>query len=186
MKHLIILALLAFGINASAQIENLDEVEIMGEWNVVNYDGCFYGKLPIYNNEYKRPMSFVFKDNATTLIGWEFADGGIQYYKYGGYWITHVSDKYILHILANIDYDRYTGPSLLNFVVTKFDDNTMTLQTLSKDGNLYLNKNTSSGINGVYADDKTENNKIYSINGIEESEPVKGVYIQNGKKYIKK
>ena len=29
MKHLIIIALLAFGINASAQIENLDEIEIM-------------------------------------------------------------------------------------------------------------------------------------------------------------
>lgn len=29
MKHLIIIALFTFGINASAQIENLDEIEIM-------------------------------------------------------------------------------------------------------------------------------------------------------------
>lgn len=93
MKHLIIIALLAFGINASAQIENLDEIEIMGEWNVVNSDGCFYGKLPIYNNTYKRPISFTFNDNDDTIVGWEYADGNPSYSKYAGYWITHNSDR---------------------------------------------------------------------------------------------
>ena len=184
MKHLIIIAPLAFGINASAQIENLDEIEIMGEWNVVNSDGCFYGKLPIYNNEYKRPISFTFNDNDDTIIGWEYAVG-TSYLRYAGYWITHNSDRYILHILANVDYDGHTGPSLLNFVITRFGNDEMTLQTLSGDGNLYLNKNTSANIQNVY-NAKSENNKIYSINGIELSEPVKGINIQNGKKFIKK
>lgn len=50
MKHLIIIAFLTFDINVSAQIENLDEIEIMGEWNVVNSDGCFYEMLRILDN----------------------------------------------------------------------------------------------------------------------------------------
>lgn len=185
MRHLIFIAFLVFGINASAQIENIDEIGIMGEWNVVNSDGCFYGKLPIYNNEYKRPISFTFNDNDNTIVGWEFADGNPSYSRYAGYWITHNSDRYILHILANVDYDGYTGPSLLNFVITRFGNDEMTLQTLTGDGNLYLNKNTSANIQNAH-NTKSENNKIYSVNGIELSEPVKGINIQSGKKFIKK
>lgn len=51
MKQLLIaLAFLALGMSAKAQVENLDEVELLGTWEYVSGDGIFTGRLPIYNN----------------------------------------------------------------------------------------------------------------------------------------
>ena len=187
MKRSILFIVFALIIGkAWAQVENLDEVEIMGEWNVVDGDGIFTGRLPIYHNTYKKPMSFTFKDNDYTIVGWEYADGNPSYSKYAGYWITHNSERYILHILCDDDYDIGSpNMSLLNFIITQYSGSTMTLQTLSGDSNLYLNKNTASNIETVKTQ-VPENNKIYTINGVEVSEPVKGINIKNGKKFIKK
>ena len=38
-KILFTLALLTLGMSASAQVENLDEVELLGSWNVTDGDG---------------------------------------------------------------------------------------------------------------------------------------------------
>jgi len=43
-----------------------------------------------------------------------------------------------------------------------------------------------TGISGVVADNDTAEGKIYNLNGQRISRPAKGVYIQNGKKYIAK
>lgn len=186
MKRCILLALSALIMGqAWAQVESIDEVEIMGEWNVVDGDGIFEGRLPIYHNTYRKPMSFTFRDNDYTVVGWQYV-GDTDYAWYAGYWITHASNRYILHILCDDDYNTGgKGTSLLNFIITQYDSVSMTLQTLSGDGNLYLNKNSSANIQNVH-NAKSENNKIYSVNGIELSEPVKGINIQNGKKFIKK
>jgi hypothetical protein len=44
----------------------------------------------------------------------------------------------------------------------------------------------SSGINAAKADTNKGDNKIYDLNGRQLSRAQKGIYIQNGKKYIAK
>ena len=75
MKQLLIaLAFLALGMSAKAQVENLDEVELLGTWEYVSGDGIFTGRLPIYNNSYRKPVGFTFNDNrAATKIQSYFA-----------------------------------------------------------------------------------------------------------------
>ena len=185
MKHTILyIILLTASLTANAQIENLDEIELLGTWNVVDKAGVFNTiQFPIYNNERKRPTAFVFADNSDSAIAWEFASG-IDYQYYPGYWLTHTSDKYILHMVTRLGYDGYTSLSLLNFVVTRFSDNNMTLQTYSGDGTLYLTKDTSAGVRSVITD-SLDNSKAYLLNGSVAPENSKGVIITGGKKTIK-
>ena len=175
-----------FSLRIFAQVKNLDEVEILGEWQVVDGDGCFAGRLPIYHNSYKRPFSFNFADNEVTVVGWQWIDG-VDYEGYAGYWISHTSDKYVLHILCNVDYDGHdNGISLLNFVVTQFDGKTMTLQTLSKGGNLYLKRDSDTAAIGSVDLRNGTDSCTYTISGIKVDAPKRGIYIRNGEKVIVK
>lgn len=186
-KILSFLLLLTLGISASAQIENLDEVELLGNWNVVSGDGIFTGRLPIYNGAYKRPSAFNFKDNTESVIKWEYVGPDYDYEYYADFWITHTSERYILHILS---YQSYSGSiglheiSALKFVVTRFENGEMTLQTLSGDGTMYLTKDTPAGVSAIRSNN-ANNGNVHTLGGVELPQAmVKGVIIQNGKKYI--
>lgn len=185
MKHtLLYIMLLTVSLTANAQIENLDEIELLGTWNVIDKAGIFNtAQFPVYNSERKRPAAFVFADNSDSAVAWEFASG-IEYQYYPGYWLTHTSDRYILHMATRLGYNGYTSLSLLNFIVTRFSDNTMTLQTYSGDGTLYLTKDTSAGVRSVSMD-AGENSKAYLLNGSVAPENSKGVVITDGKKVIR-
>ncbi len=78
-KFLFTIALSALGMGASAQIENLDEVELLGSWNVTSSDGIFDGRLPIYYNGYKKPVAFTFNDNTYSFVKWEWAGPEYDY-----------------------------------------------------------------------------------------------------------
>lgn len=182
--YLVFVAVL-MGVTANAQIEGLDEIELLGTWYVMDRAGIFNNaQFPVYNNERKRPKAFTFTDNDNSSIEWEFA-GGPSVQQYPGYWITHTSARYVLHLITRLGYDGYTSLSLLNFVVTQFDGSTMTLQTYSGDGTLYLTKDTSAGVNAARID--APKGTAYTIAGIKLPTPekVKGVVIQNGRKVIK-
>ena len=186
-KILIMFAFLAIGMSAKAQVENLDEVELLGTWEYVSGDGIFTGRLPIYNNNYRKPVGFTFNDNQASMIKWEYAGENYDYQQYGGYWVSHTSERYILHILSNQSYSsgetRQGDVTTINFVVTKFVNGEMMLQTLSGDGTLCLKKQTASSVSSVEADAKASG-KAYTLGGVETTPTVKGIVIQDGKKHI--
>ena len=53
-------------------------------------------------------------------------------------------------------------------------------------GHLYIRKDPSSGIRQVAVDSQAGEGAKYDLNGRKLEQPAKGLYIQNGKKYIKK
>lgn len=190
MKQLLIaLAFLALGMSAKAQVENLDEVELLGTWEYVSSDGIFTGRLPIYNNSYRKPVGFTFNDNQASVIKWEYAGDNYDYQQYGGYWVSHTSERYILHILSNQSYGsgetRQGDVTTINFVVSKFANGEMILQTLSGNGTLYLKKQSASSVSSVKADAKASG-KAYTLDGMNATDTTKGIIIQNGKKKIRK
>lgn len=190
MKQLLIsLAFLALGMSAKAQVENLDEVELLGTWEYVSGEGIFTGRLPIYNNSYRKPVGFTFNDNQASVIKWEYAGDNYDYQQYGGYWVSHTSERYILHILSNQSYDsgetRQGDVTTINFVVSKFANGEMILQTLSGNGTLYLKKQSTSSVSSVKADAKASG-KVYTLDGMTATDATKGIIIQDGKKKIRK
>lgn len=180
------IAFFVLGMSAKAQIENLDEVELLGQWEFVSGDGIFTGRLPIYNNSYRKPVGFTFNDNTYSIVKWEYVEQSYAYQQYGGYWVSHTSDKYILHLLSNESYlsGEKGDVTMLNFVVSKFSNGEMVLQTLSGDGSMLLKKQTPSSISAITAENEKES-KAYTINGIEATDTTKGIIIQNGKKTIR-
>ena len=185
-KIWLVFALALLCLTANAQVENLDEVELLGTWNVTDAAGIFNNaQYPVYNNERKRPTAITFADNANSYIAWQFASG-IENQYYPGYWITHTSNRYILHMATRLGYDGYTSLSLLNFVVTRFGDGMMSLQTLTGDGTLHLTKDTSAGVSAARMD-APANSKAYDLNGVELPTPdaAEGIVIQGGKKILK-
>lgn len=183
-----IIAFIALGMSAKAQIENLDEVELLGQWEFVSGDGIFTGRLPIYNNSYRKPVGFTFNDNTYSIVKWEYVEQSYDYQQYGGYWVSHTSDKYILHLLSNESYSsgekRQGDVTMLNFVVSKFSNGEMVLQTLSGDGSMLLKKQTPSNVSAITAE-TTKDSKAYTLNGMKASDTTKGIIIQNGKKTIR-
>lgn len=185
-KILYLLLFLTVGTSANAQVKNIDEVELLGNWTVVSGDGIFTGRLPIYNGAYKRPAAFTFNDNAESIVKWEYTGPDYSNEYYSDYWLTHTSERYILHILSYQSYSGSTGRremSALKFVVTRFENDEMTLQTLSGNGAMYLIKDTSSGISAIGLN-VARNNNAYTLNGTKAPPTTKGVIIQNGKKQI--
>lgn len=79
---------------------------------------------------------------------------------------------------------RANGSSA-NFWIYEFDNGNMTLKSYDNTGEIKLVKQNSTNINSVQTE-QNSNSKIYSVNGMELSETVKGINIQNGKKFIKK
>ena len=174
-KILFTLALLMLGMSASAQVENLDEVELLGSWNVTNGSGIFTGRLPIYHNSYRKPVAFTFNDNKASAIRWEYAGPDYDWQQIPGFWVSHTSDRYILHFLLNTDYSTGgDGLSTLNFVVTQFSNGTMTLQTLSGDGTMTLAKEETASVRSV-ATDAAVNTRAYRIDGTPAAEDAKGL-----------
>lgn len=170
-----------FSLTANAQKDKLDEVELLGVWKVESADGVFSGPLPNYDNEYKRPVSFSFNDGKVSFVEWEFTDGSTNWHQYLGYWVTHSSDRVILHILpAN------RNNVLLHFVVASYDNGKITLQTLSGDGNLYLAQDDSSNVSAARVD-SSEDGKCYNLAGVELKTPnaTKGIVILDGKKVLR-
>lgn len=186
MKKLFLaIAFLTLGMSTNAQSGMPNDVEMLGTWNVTESSGIFSGRLPIYHNQYRKPVAFTFTDNAPSVIKWEYAGPDYDYEQVPGYWITHSGDMFILNILLKTDYSTGgDGISLLKFCITGIGNNSMTLQTLSGDGTMTLAKEGSSGIRATRSD--APGGKAYRLNGTPATESDKGIVIQNGKKTVHK
>ena len=179
-KILFTIAFLAVGMVASSQRSMLDEVELLGSWQVTEGFGIFTGRLPIYNNSYQRPAGFSFKDGRVSYVSWEVATGDKYLEPYSGYFVTHSSNRVILHIIPETQ-----GHIWLNFVVTEYDNGKLTLETLSGDGTLYLKKQETNGVQAARVDAPADG-RTYTLNGTVAAGQTRGIVIQDGKKTVRK
>ena len=179
-KYLLTFIMLAVGMTANAQRSMLDEVELLGTWQVTEGAGIFTGRFPIYNNAYQRPAGFTFNDGKTSFVTWEDVNLTPFDEAYDGYFVTHSSNRVILHIVPQTQ-----GGVWLNFVVTDYDNDKLTLETLSGNGTLYLKKQETDDVQAAHAD-APANGRAYTLNGIEADGQTKGILIQDGKKTVRK
>ena len=173
-------SLLIIGIG-KANISDLDEVALLGNWNVRSLTQC-----PENLGGYW-PLTFSFKDNAVSRI--RYADfSGPNLTEFMGYWIGGtITGRRTLHLLFNHEYgSHYHGLSVVNFVITGYNGQQLTLQTYDGKSQLILVKDSSS-VSNIKVDDDVQNNTLYDLNGIPIENPTTpGIYIQSdGKKVVK-
>lgn len=177
MKQLLIsLAFLALGMSAKAQyVTNLDEIELLGTWNVTDVNGEIMGISDVVT-------SMTFNDGKDSFV--EFSQNHVErvpVYIVGG----TATGRYTLHFLKTLGYDGYHGLSSINFEVYQFGNNTMTLRTYDKSVTIKLEKQSASSVSSVKADAKASG-KVYTLDGMNATDTTKGIIIQNGKKKIRK
>lgn len=176
-KILIAFAFLALGLSAKAQyVSNLDEIELLGTWDVTDVNGEIMGISDIVT-------SMTFNDGKDSFV--EFSQNHVErvpVYIVGG----TATGRYTLHLIRRYEYNSdYTSLSSLNFEVYQFGNNTMTLRTYDKSVTIKLEKQSTSSVSSVKADAKASG-KAYTLDGKNATDTTKGIIIQNGKKKIRK
>lgn len=180
MKRILLTAacLVCLVANAQNYITDLDDVALLGTWNVTGFVGDFKFDYDYRGKEIK---AIQFSDGNYTKI--VFADGANDLdLIFKGYWISSAqTDKYFLHLSP-----WFSSQSIVNFRVTAFDGGNMTLTAYDNNGTLYLKKNDAAAVRAAQID-TTNNAKAYTLDGVELPTPnnVRGVIIQGGKKIIK-
>lgn len=190
-KILFTFALLTLGMGASAQwISDLDEMALIGSWEVTSISGSF----PMFKDDYhgEHPIRFEFRDWMPSSVVFQYNDGiegGVQYV---GFWIGGTTTgHYTLHLLStngwvtNGGY-RMSGTTTINFWIQHFSNGYMTLSTYDEAGKMSLQKVDAAAVRSVPAD-TTATAKAYSLGGMELPTPdaAKGVVIQGGKKALR-
>lgn len=182
-KIFIFIALCVCALTSKTQvIAGLDETVLLGEWNVTGNMGF----IPSLGGN--RPKSITFNDGKNSNIQYRENEVPAKYTIFAGYWIGGTATgKYTLHLLSRFDYNSgYTGLSMVNFVITNFTGDEMTLQTY--DGSCWLELvKSNSGIDDVNADTPEASSALYNLKGMAVKNPAApGIYIQgDGKKVIK-
>ena len=177
-----VLALACLTANAQNYVEWLDEIELLGTWNVTGAlgnetPGTSWQRLKLhYPGSF---VSFQFTDGNYTKI---IVRDGIKTtdYTFRGYWVTKSNtNNCLLHLLPG------NSESIVNFKVTEFNDNSLTLATYDDSGTITLSKDTSAGVEAARMD--APKGKAHTLNGVELPTPdaSKGVIIQEGKKILR-
>lgn len=178
-KILFLFAFLVLGVTAKAQyVSNLDEIELLGTWNVTTTNGEI-----MVSGHPERVASITFNDGQNSFMSFESNNSTIiPVYTVGG----TATGRYTLHLIRRYEYNSdYTSLSSLNFEVYQFGSNTMTLRTYDKSVTIKLEKQSASSVSSVKADAKTTG-KSYTLDGMTATDTTKGIIIQNGKKKIRK
>ena len=178
-KLLFLFAFLALGMSAKAQyVANLDEIELLGKWDVTDVDGEI-----MVSGHPETVTSITFRDGKNSFMSFESNHPClIPVYTVGG----TATGRYTLHLISTSEYDTdYKGLSSLNFEVYQFVNNSMTLRTYDKSVTIKLEKRSASSVSSVKTDAKASG-KVYTIDGMNATDTTKGIIIQNGKKKIRK
>lgn len=186
-RNLFALALALFTLTANAQwIANLDEIEMLGRWEVVQVNGGF----PEFNSDYhpQFPTAIEFNNRNYTYVWFtDYNDNAVSE-RFAGYFVGGTATgRYTLHFLSRKEYNSdYTGLSLINFWIKHFDGQNMTISTYDGENYIRLQKIDASAVRSVAAD-STSNGKAYDLNGVELPTPdaAKGIVIQGGKKVVR-
>lgn len=79
---------------ANAQISNLDEIELVGKWDVYGFGGT-YSNIPFEYRYGNTPKYLTLSDGDYTVFKFPKND-----WVFKGYWLSHTDiGKYILHLL---------------------------------------------------------------------------------------
>lgn len=178
-----IFALCACALGAKSQvIAGLDEVALLGDWHAVEYGGVWS------NIGYCWPLELRFRDEANSyIIAKRNGEVDPRNMEFNGYWIGGTATgRYTLHFICRREYGTSnTGLSMVNFVITNFNGEEMTIETYDGSGIATFTK-SDSGISEVSAD-MPEATQTYTISGMGVKNPIThGIYIQgDGKKIVK-
>lgn len=174
-KQLLLLAMILLPIIANAQ-DVYDEDDLLGEW-VVN------------ENESVNPYP-ISEISISDCPDWRAGKGDVYGY-FGSYKIYDYffSSSNRLHIFC----ETLDGPKVFICKIISFTSEKMIIsfKRLHNDVPEYyetvLYKKGSSSVNSITDDNTTSSSYKYNLKGqLLENETDSGVYIQNGKKYVKK
>lgn len=191
-KILIGIMLMLLSISAKAQIlEELNSISILGKWKVAEVIGdeaSFFNRYGFYVR-CTRPKIIEFKypdnggSNTYCKVTFTGGDETAERY-YNGYWIEGsgiLGDKvYILHIWDQKEQDIY------NLKVDYYNGTEIELSTYNGNNVIRFTRKGYAGVESVETDNEPEDDKIFSTNGMQLKEPMKGIIIKGGKKYISK
>ena len=170
-KTILMLVCLVLGMDVKAQnqIVDLDDIALLGTWDVHTSNGEFM-------HEMKVPTNYTFTDGSYTVIG--FLDNSQWFFK--GYWLsTAPNGRCFLHLIP-----WNSGESTVNFRIQMFDNGQMILRTYDGKDEMLLYRRDNSGVRSVSVDSAT-NGKAYLLNGSVAPENSKGIVIQDHKKVIR-
>lgn len=164
-------------------VTGLDEVALLGNWESVSYGGIWE------NIGYSWPLSIEFNDNRNTYITVKSnRETEPRRLVFNGYWVGGTATgRYTLHFICRREYDSdYTGLSMVNYVIKKFDGETLVIETYDGSGIAEFTRDNSA-IENVKADAPEASSTLYNLNGVVIKNPTThGIYIQgDGKKVIK-
>ena len=191
MKQLLILLALCFAsLSANAQIKSeLNETNLLGGWSTRQYvDDCDN----IWPAMHDMCLSgFTFKDDGISIVHVTNRSGSTSYwipfygYIIGGY---SLNSRPTLHFiqLVNDGPWHFDTPNQLNFVITAFDGETLTVKSYDGKHGMILHKDTSAAPTTA-ADAAQTPTRLYDLNGRPVSNPdAHGFFIQSdGKKILK-
>ena len=190
-KILLGLILVLSNICAKAQIiADLNSISILGKWDVVDIIGSersFFNRFGSYVT-YTTPKSLDFfspNSASTAQCCVCFADFSNETSEttYPGYWIEGAllgDNVFILHIW------NPSSQEMINLKVVSFNGEEMVLSTYDGENTMYLVKDTSTGVNSMEVERTKADGKMYSVDGVELDNPVKGITIKNRKKFLSK
>lgn len=191
-KILIGIMLMLLSISAKAQIlEELNSISILGKWKVAEVIGdkaSFFNRYG-FDVICTRPkiIEFKYPDNggSNTYCKVTFTGGDeTEECYYNGYWIEGgnvLGDKvYILHIWDSPEQEIY------NLKVDYYNGTEIELSTYNGNNVIRFTRIGYASVESVETDNEPEDDKIFSTNGMQLKEPMKGIIIKGGKKYISK
>lgn len=189
MRKLILLFIFAVCCTLSkAQfITGLDEVALLGTWAVQGYAEDADNVWSSMQN--KRLSGIKFADDGITSITVQDDNASRSYViSFYGYIIGGTATgKYTLHFIQQAESETwdYVTPQL-NFVITSFDSESITLTSYDGKHGVIMQK-YNSGVENVSADRPETSSLLYDFNGLAVKNPTThGIYIQgDGKKIIK-
>lgn len=188
-KILIGIMLMLLSISAKAQIlEELNSISILGKWKVTEVIGNEESFFNRFHVRCRRPkiIEFMYPNggsNTYCKVTFTGGDEPEEFY-YNGYWIEGsgiLNDKvYILHIWDQTELDIY------NLKVNYYNGTEIELSTYDGNNVIRFTRIGYADVESVETDNEPEDDKIFSTNGMQLKEPMKGVIIKGGKKYISK
>lgn len=193
-KILIGIMLMLLSISAKAQIlEDLNSISILGKWNVTNITGNEASFFNRFSNEiYREPETIEFwypnngGSNAYCIVTFKSHANETVEETYHGYWIEGGGSingdvTCVLHIWC-----KWGSPEIYNLKVDYYNGTQMTLSTYNGNNIMFLERESYAGVESVETDNEPEDDKIFSTNGMQLKEPMKGIIIKGSKKYISK
>ncbi len=178
MKRIFISLICFFLSFASLFAQNYSELDLIGEWNVIEGTGVMGLETLSVNN-----LSAI-HGNYSNQDGGTFKTKTLGDYSIKDIFITSGN---IMHIYI-VPSSNSTSPTLsrVRIIIKSLESGVLTLSSLDGNSNFTLKKKETTDVASIKAKN-TKNNDYYDLQGMKTTNLSKHeVYIHNGKKYINK